>query len=177
MAHLHIHVPDRFKRELQAEAKRQGMNLADYVRSALSYTLRRGERAHMFRELSFAPKSEASVDQLFEWLAARRPTLADMVGGEGGNIATPIAAAMRACLEPHEYVRVEQVVIRGRTLEEVGQAHGVSKQAVHAAVRRGGAKLAADDQFIAALCAHFPDAGLTPEILRRAQRPNEVRRA
>lgn len=174
MAYLHMCVPDRFHRDLQAEATRHDMSLSEYVRAALSYTMRRGERAHMFREITFAPKSDTSIDQVFEWLAARQPTLADISGGEGGAIAPAVASAMRMCLEPHEMVRVEQVVVRGRTLEEVGQEHGVSKQAVHATVRRAGAKLVADDRFIAALCAQFPDSGLTPALLRRAA---EVRRA
>lgn len=161
-------VPKRLHREILEAAANEGLNASQWIRRAIQRSLRHTD-SWRFREVVLTPRSSSSVDDLFVWLCARRPHLADFQPA-GGEWAPDVRRAMRKVLTPLQLHRVEQVLIHGRTLEDVGRTSGCSKQAVSASVFRAAERLATDEGFVSALCRQFPESGLTPGLLMRAMK-------
>lgn len=166
---IKVTLPLRVYREVETEAVEAGITPAEWVRRAVHYALRRGENLHRYRELTLTPRGDSTADALFTWLCARRPLLSDI---QSASEETParLQRAMRRALTEAQYRRMDLVVIKGWTLEAVGQADGCSKQAVSAAVKRAADTLAKDRRFLEALVEMFPDSGLDADTLLLARR-------
>lgn len=161
--HVMVRMPPRLIRDI--DAARDGTSRAAYVRACVEATLRRGEDAHVYREVQVTPAGDRGAEQVLEWLASRQPTWHDFSG------RTPTASArlnriLGEVCTPVERRRIRRHVFEGAKLEEIGQAEGASRQAVFCAVQSGLKKLARSDDFLAFLVDVFPETGLTVTQLK-----------
>lgn len=164
---MSVRFPGRMHEEMKAAAAAANMPLREWLRSSVSYSLRHKDRVTAYREIQLAPRSGSTIDTMLEWLAGRRGVVADIMHAPSAPSAR-IARVLRTELSEEQARRVCYVLLEGRKLEEVAHLEGVSKQAVDQSLKRAYARLQKSDAFIAALCAAFPDSGITPEMLKKA---------
>lgn len=156
--------------EIDVRAKSEGVSRHQFIVSATMKALRSSEFvAHEFKEVQIGTHSNTPVDTILEALAARRVLLAELVPRGTDHVSARLRKAMRRVLTKEQAGRVEKVLLKGLTLEEVGMEEGVSKQAVHAALQRAVGKLKKDPDFLSVLVSMFPESGVTVPMLLKMQ--------
>jgi len=165
----------RFDQEIQVAASSEGISFGEFMRRAAAKALHGGDTSR-FREITLTPRGDSTVDDLFAWLCARRPMLADIVP-EGGVLPYGLRRSMERVLTKRQIVRIEHVILEGGTLENIGRSEGCSKQAVDASIRRALTRLSRSPGFVEALCRAFPDSGITPVTLIRAAEAQNAQKA
>lgn len=166
-----LRLPPRVRRELTEAAEGHGTTANKYAVTLILHGLQRGQYAHLHREVVFQGRSaDAPIDAMLEWLASRRPALGELVNNaDHAQLSGRVRRVVVTVCGEKVADRIDQVVVQGRTLDEVGKREGVSRQAVHQSLRAAFHKLAANPEFVGALCLLFPESGLTPEMLRAAR--------
>jgi len=161
-----IEVSASFVQELQEAAKSQGMTVAAFSRVALRAAVRHPD-IHAFYEVTIRPRAGSPIDDILGYLAAGKPLLRDFQ--QAGPI--PLAKLhriMRRALTEVQYARLRSVMFEGRELRDVASEEGMSKQAVHQAVKRAVEVLRRDPEFLVALCECFPESGVDATVLAKA---------
>ncbi len=174
--YLHVAVSEAMYEEvLAAGGGRYSPFVVGAVRRAL---LRSPDVDERFKVVQLSPRSDdQTVDQMLDWILSRRPVVDDLlrpehgigraVSGGGWELDTGIRRALYGSVSPVQARRVERL-LKGATLEDIGESDGCSRQAVHTSVRRALAKLKTDVAFVRALVELNPDCGLTPDQLMSA---------
>ena len=164
---LTLRVPRRLLADLGERAGEAGISRHRFGVAALSRAARSTPASVMaFREVVLTPNGSSTVDNMLEWLCARRPSVVDLAD-ESGALSPKLRRALFAALPASQARRMEQR-LRGVSYEEIGHHEGASKQAVQQSVMRAQVKLGKSVEFVQALCDAFPDSGLTPTALMEA---------
>jgi hypothetical protein len=151
------------------ELNRRFPSIQDGLRAATTMLLtegRRATRSSRYQEVSLTPRSGSSVDAMLTYLAAGAPTVGDLLT-PGDNLDSSLVAAVKAAL-PKMHARRVLRRLEGASITVIGREDGVSKQAVHKSLKAAAATLGRDRAFTVALCAIFPESGLTPALLMEA---------
>jgi hypothetical protein len=162
---IHVWVTDRFRHSLKNAAVEADVSVGEYIRRSITQSMLRGGE-YKYRELVFSPNGNSTIDQLMEWLCARNPIYRDITGC-GGTLDSSVRGALYKTLPEIQARRIERF-LNGDRLESIGLDEGCSRQAVHASIQRGIAKLSDNRIFINALLEVVPDSGLTVETVMEA---------
>lgn len=143
--------------------------MAEFVRRAVarqvSRKARMGETTHKYRELQIMPHGDRTVDNILDVLAHRHCTVADITHG-GTELPSEFKRVLQQTLPPVQARRYIRCVALGQSPLDVAATDGCSKQAVYKSLSQAAERLRTNQAYLEALLKCFPDAGVTPEVLR-----------